>query len=265
MMNQIETSPDTTLTLQSAVFPQPVYVKTIFSSSELRPTDFQITHAHKTQPDWMPAILVLCFILLAWGRVFYPKRIRQILRAPFSKRFINQLTRDGNLFVERITIALGFIYFLTFSLFLYEFNEQILGFTFHGMSGISLYLLIIMFVIGMQVVKVALIHMLGIIFKTREITGNYLLNLLIFGLISGPLLLMLITLIIYLNSVILLYITISVFILLFIFRFVRGFFIGMALTRFSYLFLFVYLCSLEILPLLVLIKFLLNLTQDSGT
>jgi hypothetical protein len=34
----------------------------------------------------------------------------------------------------------------------------------------------------------------------------------------------------------------------------------MTLTKFSYLFLFVYLCSLEILPLLVLIKILLNQT-----
>jgi hypothetical protein len=37
----------------------------------------------------------------------------------------------------------------------------------------------------------------------------------------------------------------------------------MTLTKFSYLLLFVYLCSLEILPLLVLIKLMLNLAKTA--
>ena len=263
-MSRINSSTDTTLTLQSTVYPKPVYVKTIFQAHLLQPTDFQINDVHKSQPDWILAIFVLCFILLAWVQVFYHNRIQQIFRAPFSKRFINQLTRDGNLFMERVAVALGLVYMLTFSLLLYECNEQILGFTFSQVSGISLFGLITLLNVGVLAAKVALVQLLGVIFKTRETTGNYLLNLLIFALLTGPLLLIALIFIVYLKSLLLLHICLFIFVSLFVFRFIRGFFIGMALTKFSYLFLFVYLCSLEILPLLVLIKILLNQTQTTG-
>ncbi len=205
-----------------------------------------------------------CFILLAWVQVFYPKRIQQIFRAPFSRRFINQLTRDGNLFQERIGVALGIIYILAYSLFLYELNEQILKLNFPGISGISLYWLITLVNIGIITAKVIMVQFLGIVFKTKETTANYQLNILIFALLSGPAILISLVFIIYLKSVILIYLCVVLFTLVFILRFIRGFFIGMALTKFSYLFLFVYLCSLEILPLLVLIKILSDITHPTG-
>ena len=166
--------------------------------------------------------------------------------------------------MERVAVALGLVYMLTFSLLLYECNEQILGFTFSQVSGISLFGLITLLNVGVLAAKVALVQLLGVIFKTRETTGNYLLNLLIFALLTGPLLLIALIFIVYLKSLLLLHICLFIFGFLFVFRFIRGFFIGMALTKFSYLFLFVYLCSLEILPLLVLIKLLLNQTNTTG-
>ncbi len=263
-MSRIYASPDTTLNLQSTVFPQPVYITSIFPNHKLQPADFHINLAQKPESDWMLAILVVCFILLAWVRVFYPKRVQQIFRAPFSKRFINQLTRDGNLFGERFTIAMGIIYILTQSLFLYLINDRVFALSYRGLPGISIYLLIAVLTVGFMSVKVTLVMFLGTIFKTRETTGNYLLNILIFSLLSGPVLLAFLVFIIYLQSPIPIYFCTAVLVLLMTFRFLRGFFIGMALGKFSYLFLFVYLCSLEILPLVVLIKILLKITHTAG-
>ena len=263
-MSRITSSTDTTISLQSVAFPQPEYVKSIFQTHQLQPNGFHIDQIRKAQPDWVLAILVVCFILFTWGQVFYHRRIQQIFRAPFSKRFINQLTRDGNLFRERISVALGIVYILTFSLFLYVFNEQILGLTLQGVSGISLYGLIAVVTIGILAAKVALVNLLGTIFRTRETTNNYLLNLLLFALITGPFLMVAMVFIVYLNSIALIHISLVVFVVILLFRFMRGFFIGMALRKFSYLFLFVYLCSLEILPLLVLIRILFNHSHSAG-
>jgi hypothetical protein len=88
--------------------------------------------------------------------------------------------------------------------------------------------------------------------------------MLLFALITGPVLLVAMVFVVYLNSITLIQISLVVFLAILLFRFIRGFFIGMALRKFSYLFLFVYLCSLEILPLLVLIKILLNHAQSAG-
>ena len=130
--------------------------------------------------------------------------------------------------------------------------------------GIVLYWVITLFNIAVLAVKVALVQLLGMVFKTRETTYNYLLNLLIFALLSAPVMLVVLVFILYLKTPVLLYICMIIFMLLLIFRFVRGFFIGITLTKFSYLFLFVYLCSLEILPLLVIVKILLNQAHAAG-
>lgn len=264
MMSRIQSSSDTTITMQSTAGAPPVFEKSIFQSHMLHPTGFQISPLRMVQPDWILGVLLLCFILLAWGQVFYHRRIMQIFRAPFSKRFINQLKRDGNLFKERISIVLGIVYILSLSMFLYETNELTLGYYFQGFAGLLLYGLIIVIIVVFMAAKVALVQWLGVIFKTRETTRNYLLNMLIFFLISGPVLLIALVFIIYLKSFVLIYICTSVFFVILLFRFMRGFFIGISLRKFSYLFLFVYLCGLEILPLLVLIKILLIYTQHAG-
>jgi hypothetical protein len=263
-MSRITTSPDTTCTWMSTGSSQPVFEKSIFRSHQLRATDLGINQVRETQPDWVLGVLMGCFILFAWAQVFYARRIRQVFRAPFSKRFINQLTRDGNLFRERISVVMGSIYILTFALFLYEFNEQIFGYSIHGITGVSLYWLITGVIIVSLAVKVILVRFLGAIFKTRETTNNYLLNLLIFALLAGPLFLVALVFIVYLKSALLLYLCLAGYVILLVFRFTRGFFIGMELRKFSYLFLFVYLCSLEILPLLVLVKVLLDHAQPAG-
>ena len=263
-MNGIHNATDTTFTMQSMAAPDVVYARSPFAGHLLQPGDVKTSMTEHIQPDWIMGILLLCFILLAWTQVFYHKRIRQVFRAPFSKRFINQLTRDGNLFKERISVTLGIIYLLTFSLLLFEFNEQILKIDFGIIHGVALFGMITLANLVILTVKVTLVQLIGGVFRTRETTYNYLLNLLIFALLTGPLMLGILVLILYLKLPVLLYICLIVFILVFIFRFVRGFFIGIALTKFSYLFLFVYLCSLEILPLLVIIKILLNLAQPAG-
>lgn len=264
MMGRNRSSPDTTATLQSAGFTLPSHVPSMFTGHQLQPDDFGTARPHRTQPDWIFAVLLICFVLIAWARVFYHKRLHQVFLAPFSRRFINQLMRDGNLFRERVAIALGIVYVMTFALLLYQWNEMRLGFIFNGIPGPYLYLLIIMTIIGGLTAKVTLVNVLGIIFRTKETTYNYLLNLMIFALVTGPVLLAALVFIVYLQSVLLLYICLGIYLLLFSIQFIKGFFIGLTLTKFSYLFLFVYLCSLEILPFLVLVKILFNFTHATG-
>jgi hypothetical protein len=257
-MSRIDRSTDTTFSLQSLAVPPKVFRESVFTASKLHPGKFQVREARPQHPDWILAIILSCIILITWVRVFYNKRLQQIFRAPFSKRFINQLIRDGNLFRERVSVALGLVFIMAVSLFIFELNQLILQFNFAPFSNALLFWLIALMVTAFQTVKVALIQLLGVIFKTRETTYNYLLNMLVFALFSGPFLLAGLILVLFLKSVFILYLCLIITALLLIFRFIRGFFIGISLSKFSYLFLFVYLCSLEILPLLVILKLLFN-------
>jgi len=168
------------------------------------------------------------------------------------------MIRDGNLFKERISIALGFIYIIATSLMIYEANILLSGHLPEKIAGIYLYLLIIVCLCLFWLLKISIIRILESIFKTYHASGDYLLNLLLINAFAGLLLLPLLIFVVYMKSIYSLYICLILFSILFIFRFVRGFVIGLSYSKFSYLLLFVYLCTLEILPLIILAKLVLT-------
>jgi len=257
-----KTSTDSTADLQSLLSPAPPARPSFFTSHQLKIQGIRPVQFNKYQPDWILGLLLLCFVLLAWVHVFYRRRLRQILMAPYSRRFLNQLVRDGNLFSERITLATGLIYFITTSLFLFQFYELILlkeaGKT---LQGFLLFALISLFVLGFWILKIVLIRFLSFVFRTGQTSREYILNILIFNILTGILLLPLLVITVYLKSIIFLWMCMIIFALFLFFQLVRGFLIGISIRKFSYLFLFLYLCSLEILPLIVLMKVFLKYNE----
>ncbi|MCK9218583.1 MAG: DUF4271 domain-containing protein [Bacteroidales bacterium] len=263
-MSRIQSSFDTTYCIQSLSPAQPEYSPSLFSTHLLHPKTYVVRDYSHYPADWITGILIFCFILIAWTQVFYFKRVKQIFQAIFSKRFVNQLVRDGNLFNERVSIAYSMVYVLAFSLFLYQCNDRIIGFFPAGLHGFLLYAIFTAGVFLFWTGKMFAVQLLGTVFKTRETTYNYLLNYLVFCLITGPVILIFLVFIIYLKSHFLLIFCSVLLGFFFAFRVVRGFLIGITLHKFSYLFLFVYLCSLEILPLLFMIKLVLVFTHSAS-
>lgn len=249
-------SADSTPEMQSISFGTGDRVHSFFTAKEITVAK---NPEHKLfqrfQPDWVLGVLVLCFILLAWVQFFYPKRLRLILAAPYSKRHLNQLEREGKLFSERISAGLGLIYLLIFPLLMYEVYELMAGHKYsYLISGFVVYLLLAAGFLIFWALKIFLMRFLGTIFRTTQSTNEYIMNILLFNFMMGMVLLPLLVLVVYLKSLFFLKICLIITVLLFIMAFLRGFLIGFSLTKFSYLFLFVYLCSLEILPLILLMK-----------
>jgi hypothetical protein len=255
----LKASTDSTADFQSLLSPAIPHAQSFFTSHQLKTQGIRPVLFKKYQPDWILGFLMLCFMLLAWVQVYYRRRFRQILMAPYSKRFLSQLVRDGDLFSERISLVAGFIYFVTTSLFLYQLNELVLvKDAARLIQGFPLFTLISIFVVGFWILKIGLIRFLSFIFRTHQPSNEYILNILIFNILTGIFLLPLLVFAVYLKCVIFLWICMIIFTLFFIFRLIRGFLIGISITKFSSVFLFVYLCSLEMLPLVVLIKVVLK-------
>ena len=249
---------DTTIETQSISYGKKAPLQHFFTLHQLRKIHQDSIPVKKFQPDWIFGIIFLSFILLAWTNFYYHKRLRQIFMAPYSKRFLNQLVRDGNLFSERISVALSTVYILMLSLLLFQASSLVNPSRFFLLSGpIYLFPACLGVLVVYWLIKIALIRLIGITFKTGSTTDEYLLNVLIFNIITGLTILPFIVSAIYLKSSFILYFCFIILGIFFIFRFFRGFFIGISLRKFSYLFLFVYLCSLEFLPLIVLVKIFL--------
>jgi hypothetical protein len=166
---------------------------------------------------------------------------------------MNQLEREGNLFKERITLGLGFIYYTVTAIFVFlvfrEYAEVPAGLSNLAFTGIILAVIFIL-----QMLKSGIVYGAGIIFDTKEVARQYQLNILIFNDIIGITLFPIAITAFYWNSLFLLTTGIVIVSLLLTYQLFRGILTGLENKSYNLFYLFLYLCTLEILPLLLIFK-----------
>lgn len=230
--------------------------QSIFTSSELKTDNIKPALLNDTEYSWLTGILVLSFIIYTITQFLYPKRLKQIFNASFGRRYINQLIRDGGLFEERITIGLLFIFFSTTSIFIFQGIRFILNIelpypalTFFGIfAGLFLFWLF----------KVSLIKFLGFVFKNQSAAFEYNLTSLVYLQVIGLLLLPLSLPAIFQDPNLFAKIGLILVLAGLLINLIRGFLVGLYNTKFSLFYLILYLCTLEILPLVVVLKIFTN-------
>jgi hypothetical protein len=225
----------------------------IFAPNNLSPKHNGALAINKQSTDWITVVFLSCLIILAWIQTSYPKRFLQIFRAVLQPHFINQLEREGNLFRERITLGLGFIYYTISSIFIFQLFKQFIGMP-TGLSGMAFAAIIFGSLLTFQFLKSTIIYTTGIIFDTSEYARRFQLNTLIFNNIIGIILFPVAIIALYWNSTAYLIIGGIIVILLVFYRLLRNILTGMANKGYNLFYLFLYLCTLEILPLALLYK-----------
>ena len=209
--------------------------------------------------DWLIIALLISLILLAFVNFYHKKYITSIFISLLNYRAALKLKEDSNINTSRSGNILLILYFLNISILIYELiqyysiNLEI--------NEILSFLLIFLIILSIYFVKLVIILFLSSIFEIKEIISEYIFNTKIFNQISGIILLPLIISIQYIGQNLTKYIIISSLIILLtvyitrIYRSIQIFFH----KQFSILYLFLYFCSIEILPFIILIKlFLLN-------
>ncbi len=209
------------------------------------------------QPAWIFWVYLVMFLILAWVQVFFFKRFQLVIKANFNTRCLHQLIRDGDLFKERISIALSVLYVMSIAMVIFQVLKLLLHQSTFIIPDFQLFLLLCLAVVGFWALKLLMMNFLTIIFKTEQTNNEYKLNILTTISFLGFLLLPILVFAVYLRSSWLIYFCLGIIIVASLFRLVKGFIIGISLTKFSPFFLFVYLCTLEILPLLVVAKLIL--------
>jgi hypothetical protein len=235
--------------------PKKQFVETtsIFTPNNLSPKHQGPLAINRQSTDWITAIFFAGLIILAWIQSSYPKRFLQIFKAMLQSHHINQLEREGNLFRERINLGLGFIYFTISSVFIFQLFDRFIVLP-TGLSNILFTAIIFGCLLLYQLLKSTIIYTTGIIFETREYARQYQLNTLIFNNIIGVTLFPIAIVALYWNSTAYLIIGSVLVLLLALYRLIRNFLTGMGNKGYNLFYLFLYLCTLEILPLVLLYK-----------
>lgn len=225
--------------------------------TETSTANFIVSIKEKTNGDWITLLLLFGFILLAISKFIFRKRFSDLFKAFWARNYSNQLMRDGNIFKEQFGLLLFLLYIISIPLFyslsiIYLIPKQHLDFS------LTLVIQAAAFPIILWVYRILFIKTTAFIFKTTKPSDEILTQLFIFNLLSGVIILPFITLFYYSEFPIFLIAGIIVWSFVQIYRFIRLFVIGISYSIFSGLHLFLYLCTLEIVPIVILVKIVSN-------
>lgn len=207
--------------------------------------------------SWITITLLSLFILITLIKSIFYKRFILLINVFLSSRVFNLFARESNFFKESIAIIIFPAFIVSSSLFLYQFISHSEIITIKNLNDVSLFATIIILLSSFYLSKALIRLTLGALFKTQTETYEHHLNIFIFDFISSFIIIPITIVLTYNPIPIFYYIGAGVFIAIFVYKLIRLLNIGINKAKFSGYYLFLYLCGVEILPVLVVGKLLL--------
>ena len=229
----------------------------LFRGYSLKPVNKEPLLRKNVTPDWFFPIILVVLIFFAWIRFFYTKFFTQMIQAFLNNNLANQIVRDENIFVQRASVYLSIVFNLVGALFLYlvsvHFNWSLGGIG----IGFSRFLFFVVVVSGAYAIKFLTLKICGWLFEQEREMATYIFNIFLINNILGMALLPFICIFAYNKTLAASWLLIMPLVLIgiaFCWRIFRGIQIGLGIPSFSPLYLFLYLCTLEIAPLMILLR-----------
>ena len=218
--------------------------------------NFGYGHNRQNRDPWIIAIIIGLLLYTALLNLTLGTEIKSIFQSFYSKRssMMDKEDRGINLWAF---IGLFLLFGLTFGLFLYQLASY--NGVYYSISGMQLFIALSLIIISLFAFKFLLLKIIGFLFDIDRIVGEYITTLYLtyfniafvflpvavcFSLIAAQL-------IPYLLAVALILIVV-----IFIWIYIRSSVNIISNIRFHKFYLFIYLCALEICPILILIKVL---------
>ncbi len=221
----------------------------------IAPRERNISHL-----DWFLGIFLGISLLFIWIRLFYGKYFSTLASAVSSFQMSAKLFRERNILVRRVSIVLDFIYFVMLSVLIYESVTHFKWVT-YSLSQFNLYMLLLNIIIVYSLLRITLLRLTGHLFLQRNLFSEYIHNTLVInkgtGIVLFPIVITaryfpfpLISLVLVLG--------LSILILGVIWKSIRAYQI-IRRKNVVLFYLILYLCTLEILPLLIGYKVIISL------
>ena len=205
--------------------------------------------------SWVIILLIGLVIYTGLLNLFFGSDLKSMLQSFYSKRSISQTDKETGLINSRAFAGLFLLFCLTLGLILY----QLAGYykKTYPLSGFDLFLSFAGVVGILVAVKIILLKIIGFIFDIAGVVSEYLavLNLTYFGL-SFVLLAASICFSLLAKQFIpqLLVVSLGLTVIILLWQYLRSSLNIISDFRFHKFYLFIYLCALEICPVLILIK-----------
>jgi hypothetical protein len=214
--------------------------------------------------NWLFGIFIILMVLFVWIKTFYNKFFATLTGAISSYHMSAKLFQEKNVLSHRVSTVLNFIYLIIFSIFIFELFEYLD--IFHArLSSLNIFLLILNIVMIYAVARTLLLRLTGFLFLERSLFAAYIHSSYVvnkgLGIVLFPVVIMAHYFPIRLIPVIL-FLGVAVFSIAFILKCIRAYQIIIRKDVLLF-YLFIYLCTLEFLPLLLGYKFVTSLIQSN--
>lgn len=249
--------------IKKQAIPDSLKTNSLFANHVLQTKSIEYKF-HYTHYDYLAAsILFFSFVLFVWIYISNHKHLNQVVNGFYINRYANQLARDEFSFFNRVTFILSLLFVLTLSLFISQ-TLTYFGFGSMSLNFMKLFGFTTLTVIGTYFIKLTTVGFSGYLFQNSKATSDYIMTIFLFSNTLGLFLLPIVICLAFVRNVsplVFIYSGIFVVVAFLFIRFVRGLNIWRSGLKASPFYLFVYLCTQEILPLFILIKLATLLTK----
>lgn len=204
-------------------------------------------------PIWVHLSILFWVLAVVFTKKSYFLRLQHILRNAFDLKHFKQIQREGSLLFQGFPLLLMFLNIFNLSFFAFMLLNDYAPGTIsptYFKGFLLVYGLIFLFQLG----KILTIWFSGFLFKTSAVSSRYILDHYVFYITQGILLFPFLILFQYSGINLFLFSALVLLTVLWLYRLLRSVIIGLGCTNFSPSYLFLYLCTLEVFPFLLLYK-----------
>lgn len=216
--------------------------------SLINPTESEAPLFTSFYPDWLTIVFLFGFIYIVVIRLLFQVQLSDVIKGLLKIEVLDQVGFDKS--NRAITLLMAPLSLFVFPYYLYFIvNPRTLN-----LELDYLYLVFVGLILLLFILKKSIELFIAIVFNTQKAYVAYTLDQVYLIGVSSVFQMILLVFYTYSQQRIFLWLSVMLLVVFFVYRLVRSFIIGFKLTEFSKSYLFLYLCSLEILPLIWLMK-----------
>ena len=212
-------------------------------------------HSRQTRDQWVIVIIISLLIYTALLNITLNKDVKTVLQSFYSKRVLLQAGKEEGYINFWAFLGLFLLFGLTFGLFLYQLAAY--NSTYYSIAGFRLFISLSLVIIILFAVKFLVLKFLGFLFDINRLVGEYISILYLTYFNIAFVFLPLAVCFSLLDAKFIPYLLglgLLLIVVIFTWLYLRSSVNIISNIRFHKFYLIVYLCALEICPILILIK-----------
>jgi hypothetical protein len=226
------------------------------SYNQVKPKDILMSGEHRNAREpWVITAIIGLLIYTALLNIFLSADIRSVIQSFYNKHALSQLDKEGGLINSWAFIGLFILFSLTSGLVLYQLTVYYN--VYYDINGIQLFILLSVVIGLLFALKFTVLKFIGFVFDIKGLISQYIaiLNLTYFSIAFVLLSVALCFCLLDSRFIpLLLLFTLGSIAVIFAWQYIRNSVNIISNFRFHKFYLFIYLCALEICPILILIK-----------